>query len=122
MLHLLPILVHFFCSAAARMGVQPTNVTLADPILIRYCPFQVNVSLADDFSSLDIVYSAKSANPGPPPLGVHRCYTRALVNFDKNRFAYMINEIEYIRENEKGITGQIQTRVAWEEDAGPVCA
>lgn len=120
MLRLFLILLQLFCSAIETIETPHQNVTLVDPILIRYCPFQVNVSLASDLSSLDITYSAKSANPGPRPLGVHQCYARVQFAFDKRTYAYTINEIEYVTENEKSITGNIQTRVAWEFDSGPV--
>lgn len=121
MLQLLLILLHLFCSADALAETEPSNVTIVEPIFIRYCPFEVNVSLATDLSSLNIAFSTKSANPGPPPLGVHRCYVRVQIDFDKTVYAYTINEVEYVPENTKSITGKIETRVAWEYDAGPVC-
>jgi hypothetical protein len=121
MLHLFLILLRLFYSGAVLAETQPSNITIVEPIFIRYCPFQVGVFLATDFSSLDITFSTKSANPGPPPLGVHRCYVRVQIDFDKTVYAYTINEIEYLPTNEKSITGKIDTRVAWEYDSGPVC-
>ncbi|KAF2469954.1 uncharacterized protein BDR25DRAFT_355681 [Lindgomyces ingoldianus] len=119
MLHLLLILLHLFCSGAVHAETKPSNVTIIEPTFIRYCPFRVNVSLATDLSSLDIAFLTKSANPGPPPLGVHRCYVRVQIGFDKTVYAYTINEVEYVPENAKSITGKIETRVAWEYDSGP---
>lgn len=121
MLHVFLILLHLICAGAVHAETQPTNVTILEPIFIRYCPFHANVSLAPGLSSLDITFSTKTANPGPPPLGVHRCYIRVQIAFDKTIYAYTINEVEYVPESGDRIAGKIETRVAWEYDSGPVC-
>ncbi|KAF2465216.1 uncharacterized protein BDR25DRAFT_360854 [Lindgomyces ingoldianus] len=111
MLHLLLILLHLFYSSAVHAETQPSNVTIIEPIFIRRCPFQVNVSLATDLSSLDIAFLTKSANPGPPPLGVYRCYVRVQIAFDKTVYTYTINEVEYVPEN-ASTTADLYTQFA----------
>jgi hypothetical protein len=120
------LIVQLLFAAAVQLryvcsqSFAPATWSMAEPVAVYYCPFNVQAELTTDLSDINIRYTPSETYRAVSGHEAIKCYVRVVFAYEPTANVAAVREIEYTSSKGNSVQGRIETKTVWDGTTGPV--